>query len=110
VICDLGDVIVVPFPFVDRIAEKRRPSLVLSRQRFNRTHGHSICAMITTGAGTRWASDVAIGNPAAAGLHRPCVVRWKLFTLPNEIILKKAGRLSETDRRSVSKAARAILF
>ena len=29
-ICDVGDVVVVPFPFVDVAAEKRRPSLILS--------------------------------------------------------------------------------
>ena len=108
-ICDLGDVVVVPFPFVDIAAEKRRPSLILSRQAFNQSNGHSICAMITTAGRTRWPTDVAIGDLAAAGLPRPCVIRWKLFTLPNEIILKKAGALGEPDRNSVVKAARAIL-
>lgn len=108
-ICELGDVIVVPFPFVDMLAEKRRPSLVLSRQSFNQTHGHTICAMITTAAGTRWPSDFAIGDLAAAGLRRPCVVRWKLFTLPNEIILKIAGRLAKSDHDGIREAARTIL-
>ena len=82
-ICDLGDVVVVPFPFVDVAAEKRRPSLVLSRRTFNRSSGHSICAMITTAGRTRWPSDVTIDDLAAAGLPRACVVRWKLFTLPS---------------------------
>jgi mRNA interferase MazF len=109
VICELGDVVVVPFPFVDVAAEKRRPSLVLSQQSFNRTSGHSICAMITTASRTRWQSDIAIGDLKAAGLPRPCVVRWKLFTLPNEIILKRAGKLGESDRSNVLNAARAII-
>ena len=108
-ICDAGDVVVVPFPFVDVIAEKRRPSLILSQRPFNQTSGHSICAMITTAGRTRWTSDITISDLTAAGLQRPCVVRWKLFTLPNEIILKRAGRLSELDRSSVADAARAIL-
>ena len=108
-ICDLGDVVVVAFPFVDLAAEKRRPSLILSRQPFNRSSGHSICAMITTASRTRWPSDIIIGDLAAAGLKRPCVVRWKLFTLPNEIILKLAGKLGKIDRGNVISAARAIL-
>lgn len=108
-ICDLGDVVVVPFPFVDLAAEKRRPSLILSRLPFNRSSGHSICAMITTASRTRWPSDLIIDDLAAAGLKRPCVVRWKLFTLPNEIILKLAGKLGEIDRGNVISAARAIL-
>jgi mRNA interferase MazF len=108
VICDAGDVVVVPFPFVDSTAEKRRPSLILSLRQFNQSCGHSICAMITTAGRTRWTSDIVIGDLAEAGLPRPCVVRWKLFTLPNEIILKRAGRLSELDRNLIADAARAI--
>jgi hypothetical protein len=30
VICDVGDIVVLPFPFVDVAADKRRPSVVLS--------------------------------------------------------------------------------
>jgi mRNA interferase MazF len=110
VICDLGDVVVVPFPFVDIAAEKRRPSVVLSRQEFNRANGHSICAMVTTASRTKWPSDIEIADLGAAGLARPCVVRFKLFTLPNAIILRRAGALAETDRNSVVSTARAILL
>ena len=108
-ICDLGDVVVVPFPFVDFAAEKRRPSLILSRELFNHMNGHSICAMITTASRTRWPSDIAIGDFSAAGLQHPCVVRWKLFTLPNDIILKRAGKLGEPDRKNIISTARTIL-
>ena len=108
-ICDLGDIVVVPFPFVDFRDDKRRPSVVLSRRGFNEANGHSVCAMITTAARTRWPSDVAITNLTAAGLPLPSVVRWKLFTLPNELILRQAGVLSKPDRDSVTNAARMIL-
>lgn len=108
-ICDLGDVVVVPFPFVDVAAEKRRPSLVLSRQAFNEASGHSICAMITTASRTRWPMDVPIADLKLAGLPRPCVIRWKLFTLPNESILRKAGTLGTADRDRLVEASRAIL-
>ena len=108
-ICDLGDVVVVPFPFVDIAAEKRRPSIVLSRQAFNETNGHSICAMITTAARTIWPSDITIVDLDAAGLPRSCVVRFKLFTLPNAIILRRAGKLAEQDRDKVIAAARTIM-
>ena len=108
-ICDVGDVVVVPCPFVDAASEKRRPSLILSRQAFNEMSGHSICAMITTASRTVWPMDVPIRDLKLAGLPRPCVVRWKLFTLPNDIILKRAGRLSEVDRRNMAAATRDIL-
>lgn len=108
-LCDAGDVVIVPFPFVDVAAEKRRPSVVLSRQAFNDAHGHSICAMITTAQRSRWPSDIVIDDLPAAGLPRACVVRWKLFTLPNTIILRRAGRLANRDYGNVLAAARTIL-
>jgi mRNA interferase MazF len=109
VICDFGDVVVVPFPFVDLAAEKRRPSLVLSHATFNNSHGHSVCAMITTAAGSNWPSDIAIRDLKPAGLNRPCVIRWKLFTLPNGHILRRAGKLGPTDQDNVASATRHIL-
>lgn len=108
-ICDAGDVVVVPFPFVDISAEKRRPSLILSLRAFNQANGHSICAMITTASRTRWPSDVAIQDFSEAGLPRACVVRWKLFTLPNEVVLRRAGELGKRDRDNVMEAARAVM-
>ena len=108
-ICDFGDVVVVPFPFVDFAADKRRPSLVISHATFNEAHGHSICAMITTAVRSKWRSDVAIEDLKPAGLNRPCVVRWKLFTLPNDLILKRAGKLASQDRGKVISAVRTIL-
>jgi mRNA interferase MazF len=109
VICNLGDVVVVPFPFVDIAAEKRRPSVILSRQAFNQANGHSICAMITTASRTKWSSDIAIADIATAGLPKPCVIRFKLFTLPNAIILRRAGTLAGPDHDNVIAAARAII-
>jgi len=43
------EVVVVPFPFTDRNADKRRPALVLSDDRqFNRLSDHAVLAMITS--------------------------------------------------------------
>lgn len=108
-ICDFGDIVVVPFPFVDRAAAKRRPSLVLSHSEFNDSHGHSICAMITTAGRTKWPSDIAIENLKPAGLPYPCVVRLKIFTLPNTIILRRAGRLASHDRENIVAAVRTAI-
>jgi mRNA interferase MazF len=109
VICDFGDVVVLPFPFVDLAAEKRRPSLILSRKSFNDVHSHSVCAMITTASHSKWPSDIAIEDLKRAGLNRPCVVRWKLFTLPNSFIVRRAGSLATGDRDKVASVAREIL-
>ena len=94
------DVVVVPFPFTDREAERRRPALVVSSPDFNETHAQSILAMITS-AGGEWSSDVALLDWSEAGLSVPCKVRLKLFTLDDALILRKAGALSERDAEAV---------
>ena len=100
-ICDSWDVVVVPFPFVERSGAKRRPALVLSRHGFNEK-GHTIMAMVTTHAHEPWMGDTIVTELGAAGLRVPCIVRLKLFTLDNRLILRKLGALAEPDRESVS--------
>ncbi|HVO49513.1 MAG TPA: type II toxin-antitoxin system PemK/MazF family toxin [Thermoanaerobaculia bacterium] len=106
--CDVWDVVVVPFPFSERPGTKRRPALVLSRSVFNKA-GHSVLAMITTRARRPWPADVEITNFGQAGLHLPCIVRLKLFTLDNRLLLKRIGTLAAADRREVTSAVRAAL-
>ena len=99
-ICDRWDVVVVPFPFSDKAAEKRRPALVLSSTTFNEA-GHTVMAMITTQGHHPWPGDCKLEDLAGAGLPLPCIVRLKLFTLDNRIILRRLGRLSDADRARV---------
>ena len=95
-----GDIVVVPFPFTDRSAVKRRPALVCSSEDFNRNSGHVVLAMVTTAAHSRWPGDVPICDLAPTGLPAPSVVRWKLFTLDAALVLRRAGALSADDRAS----------
>ena len=99
-ICEPFDVVVVPFPFTDREADRRRPALVVSSPDFNAIHDQSILAMITS-AGGDWPSDVAIRDWREAGLSVPCKVRLKLFTLDDARILRRTGALSERDAEAV---------
>ena len=98
--CEPFDVVVVPFPFTDREADRRRPALVVSSPDFNAIHDQSILAMITS-AGGDWPSDVAIRDWREAGLSVPCKVRLKLFTLDDARILRRTGALSERDAEAV---------
>lgn len=107
-ICDPWAVAVVPFPFSDRPSARRRPALVLSRRKFNK-HGHTILAMITTASHSAWPGDTTIEDREPAGLHTDCIVRLKLFTLDNRLLLKRIGSLSATDRATVTAALRGNL-
>ena len=106
--CDAWEVVVVPFPFMDRATTKRRPALVLSRDLFNR-NGHSVLAMITSASHQPWPGDTPIGNLASAGLKAPSLVRMKLFTVDNRFIARTVGTLDATDRTAVSKHMGAFI-
>ena len=65
------DVVVVPFPFTDRSAEKRRPALVLSSAiEFNAPTKHAVLAMITSATGRSWALDVQISDNPVSQAYR----------------------------------------
>lgn len=103
---DAFNVVVVPFPFTDLPITKKRPALVISRRSFNRHHGHLTLAMITTAKNSTWPSDMPIHDWEAAGLTRPSHVRFRLFTLDQNLILDRLGTLSPKDQ-SATKAALA---
>lgn len=108
-ICDPWDVVVVPFPFTEKAGAKRRPALVLSSRAFNE-NGHTVLAMITTKSHPPWPGDTSIANLSAAGLHSPCIVRLKLFTLDNSLFIRHNGHLSEEDRKAVAEAVHFYLL
>ncbi len=107
-ICDHWQVVAVPFPFMERPAVKRRPALVISARQFNAANGHSVMAMITAAMLDHWPSDYAITKPREAGLNHDCYVRWKVFTLPNSLIVKTIGALADEDRDALMDEARTI--
>ncbi len=106
---DAWDVVVVPFPFSERPGGKRRPALVLSRATFQAS-GHAVLSMITTRGHRPWPGDTEIADLDAAGLERPCMVRFKLFTLDVRSILRRAGSLAHRDRERVRAALRKNLL
>ena len=106
---DRFDVVVVPFPFTDRAQQKRRPALVLSNAAFNKQSGHSVMAMITSVGNAPWPLDVKIANLKAAGLPAASVVRMKMFTLDNQFVIGKAGRLSKSDQAQVERSFATLL-
>jgi mRNA interferase MazF len=104
------DVVVVPFPFTDRLTTKRRPALVVSDSRnFNIRVGQSVLAMITSAAHSDWPLDTAIADLDCAGLPTPSLVRMKLFTLDDRLIARKAGELADSDVKAVSEALKTLL-
>jgi mRNA interferase MazF len=89
-----GDVVVLPFPFSDLSASKRRPALVIA---LLDAHSDVILCMITS-KNTRDASAVAITSAdfASGGLPPESNIRPnRLFTAETSLIVSTAGRLTK---------------
>jgi len=102
------DLVRVPFPFTDRQQTKRRPAVVLSQPIFQQHSGHLLLAMVTSAQHSHWPSDWLIKDLQATGLTQPCVVRFKLFTLDQSLLLGALGRLSITDQSGVLRQLSAV--
>lgn len=65
--------------------------------------------MITSKAHPPWPGDTDIEGLEPAGLNTRCMVRLKIFTIDNRLILKKIGQLSLGDRAGVAAQVRRYL-
>lgn len=67
-------IVAVPFPYVERPIQQRRPTLVIAAG-FGDSHDLLWVSMITAAANRRWPDDVEIDDHTTAGLPIPSVVR-----------------------------------
>ena len=103
------DVIVVPFPYSEQLAEKRRPALVVSSEALA-SEGFLWVVMIT-GAGKQLrAGDIAVASLAVASLPGPSMIRTsKLATIEPSRVLRIVGRLADPERTRVAKSIAEFL-
>jgi len=103
------DIVVVPFPYADRLAEKRRPALVISNRRLA-PFGLIWVAMITSAENAPWSCDVTIADLARAGLPAPSVVRTaKIACIEPARIERRAGRLDKATAKTVAQKLKGFL-
>jgi mRNA interferase MazF len=79
------------------------------RSAFNARIGHVVLAMITSASHSDWPLDVPLSDLHSARLSSASVVRMKLFTLDDRLILRRAGSLAAVDRKAVAVALRKLL-
>lgn len=94
-------IVVVPFPFTDNHQTKRRPALVLSNTEHQEATQHITLLMITSAKNSAWPSDHKIKQLSETGLRTECIVRQKVFTIDQQLVIKRIGKLSDTDKRAV---------
>ena len=104
------DVVVLPFPYADQLAEKRRPAIVVSKPWLAEMHGIVWAAMVTSADNAGWGSDIPIADVEAIGLRTPSIIRpAKIATVDVSRIVRVAGRLGERERGALAAGLREIM-
>ena len=110
-----GDVVIVPFPFQDKVGQKIRPAVVVQSDAENQRLGNTILAMITgnladAGRATNLVVDPATPEGAGSGLRGPSLVKCEnLATVRQHRVLRTIGRLSDVLMRQVNDCLKAAL-
>ena len=106
-----GDIVLVPFPFKDQTATKKRPAVVVSSESYHRSR-IDVVVMALTSQILRPGSlmgEILIRDWQPARLPKPSLIKPVLATIDRSLILRKLGELQEPDRQAVRDALRGIL-
>ncbi len=66
-------------------------------------------AMITSADQFAWTGDCPIHDLPTAGLTTACLVRLKLFTLDERLVIRKAGALAAADQKKLQETWKNLL-
>ena len=107
---NFGDIVLVPFPFTDQTASKKRPAVVVSADAYHQQRPDVILMAVTSQilrpAGS--VGEVLITDWHGAGLPKPSLIKPVLATVEQGLILRKLGALQADDVQSLRSALRNI--
>ena len=105
-----GDVVLVPFPFTDQSTTKKRPAVIVSSAAYHRVRPDVIIMAITSQSQRmRTLGEVVIENWKAARLLKPSTIKPVIATVERSLVIRRPGKLAETDLESLQRAIGAIL-
>jgi mRNA interferase MazF len=107
---EFGDVVLVPFPFTNQRASKKRPAVVVSNHAYSTARPDLIVMAITSQlrpdprVGETW-----ISHWQGAGLLKPSVVKPVFATLEQRLVLRRLGALVDDDIAALRNAISEII-
>lgn len=100
-----GDLILVPFPFTNLSASKKRPALILRANDLDIT-----VAFITSKVKWQESGDVILSPSIENGLKKPSLIRLsKLATLDRTLAIGKLGSIDDLTITKVNKSLKLLL-
>lgn len=104
-----GAVVVVPFPYSDRLNDKRRPAVIISGPDVA-ANGFVWIAMITSGRNPAKPHDLSIADLDHAGLKRASVVRpVKVACIDSDRVVSRIGALRPDAAEQVFAKIRSMI-
>jgi len=107
---EFGDILLVPFPFTDQSTAKKRPAVVVSSEGYHRERPDLILMAVSSQVRpTALVGEVMVKQWQEAGLRKPSVIKPVLTTIEEGLVLKRLGRLTQEDKRTLIQALHVIL-
>lgn len=107
---EFGDVLLVPFPFTDQSATKKRPAVVISSEPYNTERPDLIIMAITSQLRlTATLGEILIDQWQEAGLLKPSAIKPVITTLEKALVIRVMGALASKDQHALRKAVRLII-
>ena len=90
-----GEIVLIPVPFSDLSASKKRPVLVISNSSYNATSQDIIVIAVTSNI-TQLGIPITTDDLTRGVLPKPSVIRSdKIYTLHQDIVVKRIGRIAD---------------
>ena len=94
-----GDVVLVPFPFTDQSAAKKRPAVVISSETYHQERPDLIIMTITSQMKpAQTVGEAIVKDWQGARLLKPSVIKPVITTIERGLIIQQLGQLSVDDQ------------
>lgn len=107
---NVGEVLLVPFPFTNQAATKKRPTVVISSALYNQQKPDLILMAITS----QIREPLQLGERLivdwiAAGLLKPSVIKPIVTSLEKALVIKSLGHLQASDLEGLETVLHQII-
>ena len=105
-----GDVVLVPFPFTDQTASKKRPAIVVSSEAYHSQRMDLVLIAVTSQIKpTQTFGELKIQAWQTAGLLKASVIKPVLMTVESNLVIKVLGKLQKADLEALEELLREVL-
>lgn len=104
-----GDIVLVPFPFTDQSAAKKRPAVIVSSNAYHYARPDLVIMAVTSQVRPSSSfGEVMVQGWQAAGLLKPSAIEPVITTIDASLVMRALGKLAQADIASLRRSLAAI--